>query len=140
MCSIFEGARIYRDISLITIDIQPQGLTRITAGKMWARTPGHADLFSKKRITLLWLESRRPSLQFGPDSPFNGSCYYVWLSRLSGAGWLRYLGRGRCVVEIKMRLFEKSSSCPHVLASLLPSVILMSPCGGTPVAIQEMSI
>jgi hypothetical protein len=27
-----------------------------------------------------------------------------------------YLGRGRCVVEIKMRLFEKSSPCPDVLA------------------------
>jgi hypothetical protein len=29
----------------------------------------HADLFSKSRITLLWLESRRSSLQFGSGQP-----------------------------------------------------------------------
>jgi hypothetical protein len=33
------------------------------------RPSGHADLFSKKRITLPWLESRRSSLQFGPGQP-----------------------------------------------------------------------
>jgi hypothetical protein len=27
-----------------------------------------------------------------PDSPFDDSSYYVWLSRLSEADWLRYLG------------------------------------------------
>jgi hypothetical protein len=47
------------------------------------------------------------------DSPFDDSTYYVCLSRLSEADWLRYLGRGRCVVEIKMRLFEKSSPMPR---------------------------
>jgi hypothetical protein len=75
------------------------------------------ELFSKSRITLLWLESRRPSLQFGPDSPLNESAYYVWLSRLSGADWLRYLGRGPAVggIEIKMRLFEKSSACLAII-------------------------
>jgi hypothetical protein len=48
------------------------------------------------------------------DSPLKDSSYYVWLSRLSGADWLRYLGRGPAVggIEIKMRLFEKRSACP----------------------------
>jgi len=64
---------------------------------------GHADLFSKRRITLLWIESpvcvrtrtgrRRPSLQFSPDSPFDDSAYCVELSRLSGADWQMFLGR-----------------------------------------------
>jgi hypothetical protein len=54
-----------------------------------------------------------------PDSPFDDSTYYVWLSRLSEAYWLRYLGRGRCVVEIKMRLFEKRPACPSGLTPLL---------------------
>ncbi|MCD4717066.1 MAG: hypothetical protein K8R45_10035, partial [Desulfobacterales bacterium] len=63
----------------------------------------------------LRLETRRTSLQFGPDSPFDDSSYYVWLSRLSETDWLRYLGRGRCIVEIKMRLFEKSSACPATM-------------------------
>jgi hypothetical protein len=80
---------------------------------------GHEDLFSKRRITLLWLEEQPVLFIIQPDSPFDDSTYYVWLSRLSEADWLRYLGRGRCVAEIKMRLFEKRSPCPDVRLSLL---------------------
>jgi hypothetical protein len=74
---------------------------------------GHADLFSKSRITLLWLEEQPVLFTIRPDSPFDDSSYYVWLSRLSEADWLRYLGRGPAVggIEIKMRLFEKRSAC-----------------------------
>jgi hypothetical protein len=60
---------------------------RRSATKKAASTSWHSELFSKSRITLLWLESRRSSLQFGPDSPFDDSSYYVWLSRLSETGW-----------------------------------------------------
>jgi hypothetical protein len=56
-----------------------------------------------------------PLYNSAPDSPLNVSSYYVWLSRLSEADWLGYLGRGRCVVEIKMRLIEKSSACLAIM-------------------------
>jgi len=51
------------------------------------------------------------------NSPFDDSSYYVWLSRLSEADWLMYLGRGPAAggIEIKMRLFEKRSACPAII-------------------------
>ena len=46
-------------------------------------------------------------------SPLDNRSYDVWLSRLSRADWLRYLGRGRCAATSKIAPLKRDLCMPR---------------------------
>ena len=64
------------------------------------------------------------------NSPLDNRSYDVWLSRLSWADWLRYLGRGRCAARSKIAPLKRDVCMPRhyglnpLLIEVLPSFFI----------------